>query len=121
VSIFFVGVDDDFRIAICTENVPTRLEIVAQLLEVIDLPVENDPDRPVFIAHRLVGNCTEIDDRQATVAKPDVSAAPYAFTVRTTMSQRGGHAPKVLRVNVTVQVKVELPANTTHTEHDSEL
>ena len=53
---------------LCAEMVAARLEIAAQLAMVVDLAVEDDPDRAVFVGHRLVA-AGAIDDRQTAMAE----------------------------------------------------
>ena len=45
----FVEVDDRLCVAVSTKAVTLALEIAAQLAIVVDLAVEHDPNRPIFI------------------------------------------------------------------------
>ena len=71
------------------------LEFVAQSKIVVDLAVEDGPDRPVLVAHRLVAG-VEVDDREAPVAEPTetVGGAPLAFSVRPPPADRREHLPR---------------------------
>ena len=44
-----------------------------QLPVVVDLAVEDDRDRAVLVAHRLVRGRREVDDREPAVAEPDLA------------------------------------------------
>ncbi len=59
-----VGVHEHLGVATGREPVPLRLQLLAQLVVVEDLPVLHDDDRPVLVADRLVA-VLEVDDRQA--------------------------------------------------------
>ena len=56
-----VAVNDRFGVAFGAKDVPPRLQIFSQFLEVIDFPVEGDPYAPVFVGYGLVTR-DEIDD-----------------------------------------------------------
>src|SRR5580704_7115296 len=59
-----VRVNDRFRVGAGVEAVPRGLELPPQLTEVVDLAVEDGPDRSIFVVDRLVAG-GEIDDAQA--------------------------------------------------------
>jgi hypothetical protein len=54
IPIFLIGMDDDLGIGLGFEVVPACFELGAYGLEVVDLPVINDPDISIFIRDRLV-------------------------------------------------------------------
>jgi hypothetical protein len=54
VAELLIGVDDDLGIRMGLETVSLRLELVAQLAEVVDLAVVDDLDRPVLVSDRLI-------------------------------------------------------------------
>jgi hypothetical protein len=47
-------VDDDFGVGVGGEAVAGRLEVAAQLLEVVDFAVEDDRDAAVLVVDRLI-------------------------------------------------------------------
>ena len=51
---------------------PRASQLLAQLLEVVDLAVEDDDDRSILVEDRLVAG-HEIDDAQALDPEPDVA------------------------------------------------
>ena len=59
---------------------PARLELGPQRGVVVDLAVEDDPDRPVLVGHRLVAGGREVDDRQAAMAERDAGRSGSATT-----------------------------------------
>src|SRR6185369_13669 len=68
---FLPGVHDHFRVRTGPEAVSLRLERGHQRLEVVDLAVERDPDRPVLVRQRLLSR-GQVDDREPAMAEPDV-------------------------------------------------
>ncbi len=63
----FPGVHDDFRVTAGAEHVAQRRQFRDQLAVVVDLAVENDDDRAVFVEQRLLA-CGQVDDRESLVA-----------------------------------------------------
>src|SRR2546427_12034345 len=74
------------------------LEFGAEHAVVVDLAVEDGPDRPVLVAHRLVAGM-QVDDGEAPVAEPAeiVGGAPLAFSVRSPPADRRQHLPRLKR------------------------
>ncbi len=72
-----------------------RFELGTQDGVVVDFAVEDCPDRPVLVAHRLVAGM-QVDDGEAPVAEPAeiVGGAPLAFSVRTPPADRRQHFPR---------------------------
>ena len=73
------------------------LELSAQLAEVINLSVKDDPVAARWIAHRLVAERREIDDGEARVRKADLTISVKARfndyragIVGTAMGKRAG-------------------------------
>src|SRR6266849_3935484 len=69
-AIRFIGVDNDFRIALRAKPVPACFEVSAELTEVVDFPIKRDPHGTVCVTHRLGGYGAQVNDRQATVRRP---------------------------------------------------
>src|SRR5712692_9495870 len=53
-SVFVIGVDDRFGVAVGVKLVAETLQLRAQLAVVVNLPVENDPGRLVLIVNWLL-------------------------------------------------------------------
>src|SRR5262249_52854235 len=60
-SALLVEVKDHLAVALALEAM-ARLELLPELLEVVDLPVEDEPEGPVLVRHRLAGGLGEVDD-----------------------------------------------------------
>ena len=85
-----VAVDDGLRVAVRDERVAHRLELGAQLLEVVDLAVERDGHGAVGVLHGLAG-AFEVDDRQAAKAHRDVVVHEEALVVGPAVGDAVGH------------------------------
>ena len=53
-AFFFIKMDDDFRVRVAIESMPTPDQILTELGEIIDLSVKNRPNIACFIANRLM-------------------------------------------------------------------
>jgi hypothetical protein len=60
-SPLFIGVDDDLGVRGGPEAMPVTLELGAQLAKVVDLAVEDGPDRAVLVEDRLLSG-GEVDN-----------------------------------------------------------
>ena len=70
IALLLEQVHDHFRVAArCGTGGPAR-RALAELPVVVDLAVEDQLDRAVFVADRLVGGLAQIDDAQAAEAQP---------------------------------------------------
>ena len=76
--------DNHLCIRLRHKDMPTISQILTQFLIVVNLSIENNPHRPVFITDRLVP-CVEIDNRQSPKAKTDRSGPVVSFIVRSTV------------------------------------
>src|SRR5580693_8285584 len=59
---FLVQMHDDFGVGVRRETMAARFKARAQLLEVIDLSIEDEPNRRIFIGHGLVAGRRYVDD-----------------------------------------------------------
>ena len=87
VSPLLVAVHDDFRVGVRPEPVPAALELGAQRRKVVDLAVEDDPHRVVFVRQRLLAG-GDVDDAQPAVGEADAFAEIEAVGVRAAMGDR---------------------------------
>ena len=78
-----VEVDEHFGVALGAEVVPGAFQPAAQVAEVVDFAVEDDPDRAVFVGERLLA-AGHVDDRQPAMAQGD--AGNIADAVRSAKS-----------------------------------
>src|ERR1700739_1568957 len=67
---FFVEVDNGFGIRVGAKDVAAGAKFVAQLNEVINFPVVDDPDSFIFIGDGLVPG-REVDNAKSAHAQPD--------------------------------------------------
>ncbi len=76
-----------------------RLELAAELDEVVDLAVGGEHERA--IDHRLVA-ALEVDDREARLQEPERPGLMHAEVVGPTVGQRGAHTPQRALVGAAV-------------------
>ena len=69
---FLVEVNDDLGVGLGPEHMPLGQHSLAQFLEVVDLAIKHNPDRFIFVGHRLRA-CVKVDNCQPAVPQPDVS------------------------------------------------
>ena len=67
-----------------------RFEIAAQLGEVVDLAVEDDPDRAVLVVNRLMAG-RQIDDAQPPHPERHAFFHPHALVVGAAMADDVAH------------------------------
>ena len=71
-ALLLVEVEDDFRVGVGAELVSLRDERRAQFLEIVDLAVEDDPDRAVLVRERLM-SLGQVNDAQPAMAESDAA------------------------------------------------
>ena len=77
------------------EAVSLGVEFATQFAMVIDFAVEDDPDRPVLVGHRLMA-AGKIDDGQPAKAQGAVVIVPVALVVGSAVDDRRGHTARSL-------------------------
>src|SRR5262249_52503942 len=97
-SVLLVKVDDHFRIRAGRESVAAGFEISSKLPEVVDLAVEDELHRSIFVRDRLITRL-EIDDGQAPEAEPYADAIVLlaekeSVVVRPAVAQNCSHRDK---------------------------
>jgi hypothetical protein len=93
--------------------VPLGFEPFSELLEVVDLAVEDDLDRAIFVADRLVP-AGQVDDGQTTMRQTDPRLDPEALGIGPAMGDRIAHRLKHSRIDRTVAIGVEDASNSAH-------
>ena len=76
--------DNHLRISTRVKPVALFLELGAKLREVVDLTVENDPDRTIFIKNGLMA-AAQIDDAEAAHAESHTIFDVDALIIRSAM------------------------------------
>ena len=90
--------DDRFRVAGGLEDVAAPLQIAPQLLVVVDLAVEDDPDGAVLVRDRLEA-VAQIDDAEAAHADGDAVADVDALIVGTAVRHDAAHRADLVLTN----------------------
>ena len=84
------GMNDDLGIAARSKHMAERGEFGHQRLEIINLAVEHDADRAVFVEQRLIA-ARQVDDGEAAMPEPDPGRMIKPVPVRATMGEQTGH------------------------------
>src|SRR5580693_7825214 len=79
-----------FGVAICGEPMPAAEQVAAEFPIVVDLAVENHPDRFVFIRHGLMTGA-EVDNAEAPHADSTAAFHAIAFIVGTAVPYLVAH------------------------------
>ena len=112
--VFLVEMEDHFRVGAGAEPVAASHQVGPEVLEIVDLPVEDDPDRAVLVRHRLVAGGAEIDDAEAPVRKAHRPLAVDPGIVGAAMGQDGVHPLQELALHGARRIEVELAADAAH-------
>ena len=65
----FIEMHDHFRVRMGAKPVAFVFKLLSQLLVVVNLTVEADPDGFVFVGHRLLAGGGKVDDAESLVAE----------------------------------------------------
>src|SRR5262249_27105292 len=99
-AVLLIGMHDDFGIRVRRKPVAVPLQIGTKFVKIVDLAVQDHPNRVVLIADGLIPG-SEVDDAEAPMAKTDslIGADVAARGVRAAMHQGVGHAPENRLIN----------------------
>ena len=86
-----VQVNQDFRIALCAENVALGNQAGPQLLKVVNLSVANNPNCFIFVGDGLMPT-REINDAQSSHSQGHAATKVHTLVVRAAMFDRFAHA-----------------------------
>src|SRR5256885_11782687 len=94
--------DEHFAVGLALECVSTRQQPFSMLTKVVDFAIEDDPDRPVLVAHGLMAGGRKVDNREAAESQTHLRRriVPRACVVRTAMRDGAGHRFEQLRAMV---------------------
>ena len=112
-TIFFVKMNDGFRVAVRAVSMTQRLQLFAQSGMIVNFTVENNPGRAVFVAERLVSG-RQINDAEAAHADPDRTRSVDSFIVRAAMDHGSAHPTKSCRINPRVVPELHDPGDAAH-------
>ena len=104
---------DHFGVAARAEGMTQCRQFGNERLEVVDLAVEHDDDRAVFVGQRLLA-ARDVDDGQAAVAEPDTGLDVQVAFVRAAVMLRLVHAVQYVARNVATVARVENANETAH-------
>src|SRR5215510_13037109 len=99
---------NDFGIRFRSEAMPARQQLLAQRLIVVDLTVEDQSHRAVFVLNRLPPAC-DVNNAQAGMAQARLLGAKITDAVRPTMAEGRGHTLKEAVFNM-----ADVSANAAH-------
>ncbi|MCX5682226.1 MAG: hypothetical protein NT049_00875 [Planctomycetota bacterium] len=76
-----VGMEDDLGVGPGAKRVAEMPQFLGQLDVIVNLAVEDDVERPVFVGHRLKARVREVDDREPPVGQRHAAAGAHAAAV----------------------------------------
>src|ERR1022692_3331532 len=82
--------NDRLCVRVRVEPVSPALQLLPQIREVINFPVEDDPNRLVLVVDRLVA-ASDVDDAQAAHSQAHAAFGIDPLVVRTAMDERLAH------------------------------
>ena len=88
-------------------------QILVQGLEIIDLAIEDDPNRSVLVRHGLVST-GEVDNTQAVEGQADVASQIDSVVVRPAMPGDFAHPVDNIFLHAPGGIEIEEPANSAH-------
>jgi hypothetical protein len=104
-----IGIKDHFRIRIRLETLAKQDQLTANLLEIVDLSIENNPVIPDRILHRLATTRAEINDTRATMIQSESLSNPYPLVVWAAVNHALSHPGQDLQI-----AQADITANPTH-------
>ncbi len=105
---FLVQVQDGLGIASRPEPMTSGLQTLPELLVVVDLPVEDDPEGSILVRHRLPAP-RQVDDGETRHPDADGRLFVHPDIIRTAVTERQEHARKHARGS-----RADVPRNSTH-------
>ncbi len=91
-------------------------ELSAQSLEIVDLAVEHELDRAIFVGERLVGACAQVDDPQAAETQTNLTVRGHKEPgiIGTSMDELFAHRLDQIGVHASFTREPNLTTNATH-------
>ena len=113
VAPLLVRVHDHLGVRVRAEPVAVRLELGADLGEVVDLAVEDDPDRAVLVRQRLIAG-RKVDDAETTVAEADALADVEPVGVGAAVRDDARHRGEAFTIDRICRVEIEFAGDAAH-------
>src|SRR5262249_14592201 len=110
----------DLGVGLRPELVSAAFELGAQLLEVVDLTVEDDPGGLLGVGHRLMA-AGQVDDGESTEAQPDRAVQVVALVVGTPVHDSPCHRLDLVQQAGGAVAEVVQSADSTHGSAQSAL
>src|SRR3954463_11005274 len=105
--------DNGFGIGVGAENVAAGAQLVAQLDEVINFAVIDNPDGFVFVSDRLVTG-GKVDDAEAPHAQPGRALNVIAVVVRTAVGDHIAHSAHDRRIGYAAAFRAHHSGDAAH-------
>src|SRR5207253_9471520 len=113
--VVLVEVNDDLGVGPGIKAVAPRLQLPAQLGEIVDLAVEDRPDVAILAVDRLLPG-VDVDDREPTHCEAGVALEIVPCVVGTPVDEGLAHRAKRLGLHGTIRLRIELTDDAAHCE-----
>jgi hypothetical protein len=110
--------DDHLGVGLRLESVPARQKLCPQVLVIVYFPVENNPDRAIFIGERLLPSA-QVYDREPTVPESDWARKVCSLPVGAAVADGTEHIPQDFRIYHGLAIEIQFSTNATHAVLDS--
>jgi hypothetical protein len=88
-AMLFIQVHQHFGVGPATKLMTATAQAVAQLLVVVDLAVEDDPDGLILVRHRLSAGARQVEERKPAMNQLTAISRIEPSTVRTAVCEQG--------------------------------
>jgi hypothetical protein len=106
--------DDYFRVAMGIKSMAALDQVFAQFGKVVDFPVEDDPNRPIFIKNWLV-TARKVDDAKSPHPQPRTVLDEKTFVIRAPMHDCLAHAVNYPGIDLVAGDRTHYARYSTHT------
>src|SRR5580692_8927355 len=104
---------DHFGVGVGIEAMTASLQARSQFWKVVDLPIEHDPNRFIFVVDWLMSAC-QINDAQPTHAEANVGLHIHAFVVRAAMHNALAHPVNDRFIRGRARFRIQDAGDTAH-------
>src|SRR5579872_5593168 len=106
--------EDHFGIGARLELVARRLQAGAQFRKVVNLAVEDNPDRAVFIAHGIAPAGSQVNDGQSPVSQAHTVTGPHSIVIWPPVTNCVRHAADLPWVDGALRTEINLAYDAAH-------